>query len=111
MQRGDVPGEIMPGEEVRQKYPCRKCLLREMDQNAYMESLYSYIARLEPGIKADETIYEKRLSVCKSCNYLNEGLCGACGCFVELRAVIAQKCMSLPEVVGAYFCMLHYFNC
>ena len=56
MQRGDVPGEIMPDEEVRQKYPCRKCLLREMDQNAYMESLYSYIARLEPGIKADETI-------------------------------------------------------
>ena len=53
MQRGDVPGEIMPDEEVRQKYPCRKCLLREMDQNAYMESLYSYIARLEPGIKAD----------------------------------------------------------
>ena len=70
MQRGDVPGEIMPGEEIRQKYPCRKCLLREMDQNAYMESLYAYIARLEPGIKADETIYEKRLSVCKSCNYL-----------------------------------------
>lgn len=91
MQRGDVPGEIMPDEEVRQKYPCRKCLLREMDQNAYMESLYSYIARLESGIKADETIYEKRLAVCKSCNYLNEGMCGACGCFVELRAVIAKN--------------------
>ena len=94
----------MPDEEVRQKYPCRKCLLREMDQNVYMESLYAYIARLEPGIKADETIYEKRLSICKSCNYLNEGLCGAQGCD-------CQKCMSLPEVVGAYFCMLHYFNC
>ena len=66
MQRGDVPGEIMPDEEVRQKYPCRKCLLREMDQNAYMESLYSYIARLESR-------------------------CGACGCFVELRAVIAKN--------------------
>ncbi len=91
MQRGDVPGEIMLDEEVRQKYPCRKCLLREMDQNVYMESLYAYIARLEPGIKADETIYEKRLSICKSCNYLNEGLCGACGCFVELRAVIAKN--------------------
>ena len=26
---------------------------------------------------------------CKECKYLNEGLCGACGCFVELRAVIA----------------------
>ena len=29
------------------------------------------------------------LAVCKECKYLNEGLCGACGCFVELRAVIA----------------------
>ena len=51
----------MPDEEVkevRQKYPCRKCLLREMDQNAYMESLYAYIARLEPEIKADEAVYE-----------------------------------------------------
>ena len=102
MQRGDVTDKISNknshgrkannrNDRITRKYPCRKCLLREMDQNAYMESLYAYIARLEPGIKADETIYEKRLSVCKSCNYLNEGLCGACGCFVELRAVIAQN--------------------
>ena len=79
MQRGNVPGEIMPDEEVkevRQKYPCRKCLLREMDQNAYMESLYAYIARLEPEIKADEAVYEERLGICKGCDYLKEGLCG-----------------------------------
>ena len=84
----------MPDEEVkevRQKYPCSKCLLREMDQNAYMENLYAYIARLEPEIKADDGVYEKRLAVCKGCNYLNEGMCGACGCFVELRAVIAKN--------------------
>ena len=84
----------MPDEEVkevRQKYPCRKCLLREMDQNAYMASLYAYIARLEPEIKADEAVYEARLGICKGCDYLKEGLCGACGCFVELRAVIAKN--------------------
>ena len=78
-------------KEVRQKYPCRKCLSREMDQNAYMESLYAYIARLEPEIKADEAVYEERLGICKGCDYLKEGLCGACGCFVELRAVIAKN--------------------
>lgn len=81
----------MQDEEVRQKYPCRKCLLREMDKNAYMENLYDYIARLEPEIKADERVYEERLALCKDCNYLNEGMCGACGCFVELRAVIAKN--------------------
>lgn len=81
----------MQDEEVRQKYPCRKCLLRDMDKNAYMENLYDYIARLEPEIKADERVYEERLALCKDCNYLNEGMCGACGCFVELRAVIAKN--------------------
>ena len=30
--------------QVTGKYPCRKCLLREMDKNAYMENLYAYIA-------------------------------------------------------------------
>ena len=77
--------------ELTQKYPCRKCLLREMDKNTYMENLYSYIARLDPEIKAEENVYENRLAVCKSCNYLKEGMCGACGCFVELRAVIANN--------------------
>ena len=97
MQRGDVTDKISNKNSHGRKANNRndrsykKISLSEMDQNAYMESLYAYIARLEPGIKADETIYEKRLSVCKSCNYLNEGLCGACGCFVELRAVIAQN--------------------
>ena len=72
--------------DVTRKYSCRKCLLREMDKNAYMENLYAYIDRIEEDSKADKAVYEDRLAVCK---YLNEGLCGACGCFVELRAVIA----------------------
>ena len=75
--------------DVTRKYSCRKCLLREMDKNAYMENLYAYIDRIEGDSKADKAVYEDRLAVCKECKYLNEGLCGACGCFVELRAVIA----------------------
>ena len=59
--------QIIETIQVTGKYPCRKCLLREMDKNAYMENLYAYIDRIEE----------------------DEGLCGACGCFVELRAVIA----------------------
>ena len=54
-----------------------------------MENLYEYISHLDENIKADGALYEERLNVCKECKYLNEGLCGACGCFVELRAVIA----------------------
>jgi len=39
--------------ELKQKYPCRKCLLREMDKNAYMENLYAYIDRIEEDSKAE----------------------------------------------------------
>ena len=77
--------------EVTRKYPCRKWLLREMDKNAYMENLYAYIDRIDAESKADKAVYEDRLAVCKECDYLKEGLCGACGCFVELRAVIGKN--------------------
>ncbi len=35
-----------------------------MDKEAYMENLYDYIQRLEEDIKADQALYEERLSVC-----------------------------------------------
>ena len=91
--------------QVTGKYPCRKCLLREMDKNAYMENLYAYIDRIEEDSKADKAVYEDRLAVCKECKYLNEGLCGACGCFVELRAVQkVRKCPDLPAVIAVNRC-------
>lgn len=41
----------MEEEQIREtiKYPCRKCLLREMDKNAYMENLYAYIDKDRRG--------------------------------------------------------------
>lgn len=53
----------MEEEKIREtiKYPCRKCLLREMDKNAYMENLYAYIDRIEEDSKADKAVYEDRL--------------------------------------------------
>lgn len=76
---------------------CYKCLLREMDQNAYFQNLHDYIEHLDEDIKADKTLYEKRLSVCKNCDYLQEGMCRACGCFVELRAAIASNVCSYDK--------------
>lgn len=35
-------------------------------------------------VSAEE--YESRLAICKECELLNAGTCGACGCYVELRA-------------------------
>ena len=73
---------------------CYKCLLREMDVDQYFVNLYDYIARIEEDIKTPHKLYEERLAICKECDYLQEGMCRACGCFVELRASITNNTCS-----------------
>lgn len=64
---------------------CKKCLLREMaDADAKM--IETYREAIKKKDRVGETEYEARLAVCKSCDLLNAGTCGACGCYVELRA-------------------------
>ncbi len=77
--------------EAEGKKHCLKCLLREMDQDAYFQNLHDYITGLDEDIKADGGLYEERLAVCKQCDMLVEGMGRACGCFVELRAVIRKN--------------------
>lgn len=74
-----------------QRY-CRKCLTRDMvGKEEYFRSLREYIANLDPDIKADEALYEERLGICKECDLLLEAMCRICGCYVELRAVVAKN--------------------
>ena len=82
------------GKKEENRRHCLKCLLREMDKEDYMDNLYDYIQRLDADIKADQALYEERLSVCKACDYLEDGMCRACGCFVELRAVMRKNVCS-----------------
>ena len=70
---------------------CYKCLLREMDEAAYMETLFRHIERLDKSVKADQALYEGRLETCKACGYLEAGTCQACGCYVELRAAVKKS--------------------
>lgn len=74
-----------------EKKPCLKCLLQEMDEEAYMDKLYRYIELLDADVKAKEEIYQERLHVCKRCDYLEAGTCQACGCYVELRAAVNKN--------------------
>lgn len=76
---------------------CYKCLLREMDKDGYFQNLHDYVERLEEDIKAPHELYEERLAICKSCNFLQEGMCRACGCFVELRAAIKNNTCSYEK--------------
>ena len=77
--------------ETDKRRVCRRCLIREMDQNAYFENLRTYIGNLEEELKVDEPLYEERPSRCKECDLLADGMCRACGCYVELRAVMKKN--------------------
>lgn len=70
---------------------CKRCLTREMNADGYFQSLHDYIAGIEEELKADEELYEERLSVCKECDMLLSGMCRVCGCYVELRAVMRKN--------------------
>lgn len=83
--------EVNSQEKSLNQKRCYKCLLREMDVDGYFANLHDYIARIEEDIKTPDALYEERLAVCKECDYLQEGMCRACGCFVELRAAITTN--------------------
>ncbi len=71
---------------------CRKCLTRDMmGQEEYFQSLWEYIENLDVEIKAPSALYEERLSACKECDMLLEGMCRSCGCYVELRAAVTKN--------------------
>lgn len=77
--------------EIETKRICRKCLTRDMDWDGYFENLHAYIENLDAELKAEKPLYEKRLSVCKECDLLADGMCRACGCYVELRAALGKN--------------------
>lgn len=64
---------------------CKKCLLREMAE-ADAKKIAAYRDAIKEKDRVAGAEYEARLAVCKSCDFLNAGTCGACGCYVELRA-------------------------
>lgn len=66
---------------------CKKCLTRDMiDKDAYFKNLQELIKAIDEEVKTPDDAYEERLSICKECDYLYDGMCRACGCYVELRA-------------------------
>ena len=80
------------GSGSQNKRVCRRCLTREMaGQERTYETIRQYIENLEERDKAEGEAYERRLEGCKACEKLLEGLCLACGCYVEIRAAKASQ--------------------
>ena len=84
-------------EKPAEKRICYRCLVRDFDEGALMESIRDYVSRIGADIKASDGEYERRLAICTACDRLLSGTCGVCGCYVEMRA--AAKNNSCPAVV------------
>lgn len=76
------------------KKPCRLCLLKDIDPKEYEAKIKRILDLMDKSEKASDEVYEKRLNLCTTCSYLRDGFCGACGCYVELRA--AKKSSDCP---------------
>jgi len=64
---------------------CRRCLLFEHNAELAL-TVNEYINALPNKVRSDDKVYTTRLQVCKNCDYLINGMCRLCGCFVEARA-------------------------
>lgn len=69
-----------------EKRVCYRCLLKEMAEKDYSEKIGKYIGAISPEERTKDEQYETRLTICKACDFLIDGTCNACGCYVELRA-------------------------
>ena len=73
---------------------CRRCLIYRDADEAAKKSFDMLINGIPDNERSTAGLYDGRLAVCESCEFLNAGTCRACGCFVELRA--AMKASGCP---------------
>ena len=77
---------------------CRKCLLSDIDEEAFFINIKQYINSIPAKQKASASEYERRLKICKNCDHLINGMCTLCGCYVEVRAAkLVQHCVESAD--------------
>ena len=70
--------------------PCRRCLLADMVDDSAKKTVKEGIDAILESDRADEKVYDERLSICRLCDNLLSGTCLQCGCYVEIRAAIKK---------------------
>ena len=80
---------------------CRRCLLQEFAEGKKLyELIRDYIEAIPAEQRAAEAVYAERLAACRECDWLLNGMCRQCGCYVEVRAAKAgQRC---PDVTARW---------
>lgn len=65
---------------------CKKCLIGQQAED-YLRMIEKSKAAVSPRDRADDALYDSRITACESCRHLSGPTCLACGCYVELRAI------------------------
>ena len=53
-----------------------------------IKNLHKYIDVIKMEDRVNEDRYNARLDICRECELLNAATCNACGCYVEVRALL-----------------------
>ena len=78
---------------MNERIPCRRCLLVDLtDEKEILRTVREMIEAMPDAQRADETLYQTRLNICRDCDSLLKGTCVRCGCYVELRAAKKIQC-------------------
>jgi hypothetical protein len=80
---------------------CRRCLLKDMTDSEYYESVYAYIESLTEDVKTPEDEYQRRIDLCSACAHLVNAMCDQCGCFVEVRAAKRNNSCAMSREIWA----------
>lgn len=75
---------------------CRKCLLEKLGNKQLSERIRLTVEAIPEAERVSDGDYHERLSKCQECEWLLNGMCRRCGCFVEVRA--AKKRQGCPDI-------------
>ena len=64
---------------------CKACLIRDLAEED-QKDLKKYLSLIKERDRVEEAEYERRLLICRGCEFLSEATCLACGCYAEFRA-------------------------
>ena len=54
---------------------CKRCLLKDMDTQEYYRTVSEYVESLDESLRASKEEYGRRLSLCRECDCLINGMC------------------------------------
>ena len=83
--------------EPDKRKPCPRCPEFYGDRQEEEEKIARYIGNIPAEDRVSGEEYQNRLAVCGDCGMLREGICGKCGCYVQIRAL--RREMGCPDEV------------